>query len=55
MSINRANYVKNCGCVICNFIKKEALAQVFPSEFCGISKNIFFTIKLQDFIECNIL
>ena len=25
-----------------NFIKKEALAQVFPREFCEISKNIFF-------------
>ena len=26
----------------CNFIKKEALAQVFSCEFCEISKNIFF-------------
>ena len=26
----------------CNFIKKETLAQVFPCEFCEISKNIFF-------------
>ena len=25
----------------CNFIKKEALAQVFFSEFCEISKNAF--------------
>ena len=25
----------------CNFIKKEALAQVFSSEFCEISKNTF--------------
>ena len=25
----------------CNFIKKEALAQVFFSEFCEISKNTF--------------
>ena len=25
----------------CNFIKKEALAQVFPREFCQISKNTF--------------
>ena len=25
-----------------NFIKKEALAQVFSSEFCEISKNTFF-------------
>ena len=26
----------------CNFIKKEALTQVFSCEFCKISKNIFF-------------
>ena len=26
----------------CNVIKKETLAQVFSSEFCEISKNIFF-------------
>ena len=30
----------------CNFIKKETLAQVFSSEFCEISKNIFFTEHL---------
>ena len=27
----------------CNFIKKEALAQVFSCEFCEISRNTFFT------------
>ena len=26
----------------CNFIKKEALAQVFSCEFCEIFKNTFF-------------
>ena len=26
----------------CNFIKKEALTQVFPCEFCEIFKNTFF-------------
>ena len=26
---------------VCNFIKKEAPAQVFSCEFCEISKNIF--------------
>ena len=26
-----------------NFIKKEALVQVFSCEFCAISKNTFFT------------
>ena len=31
----------------CNFIKKEALAQVFSCEFCKISKNIFFTEHLR--------
>ena len=30
----------------CNFIKKEALTQVFSSEFCEISKNNFFTDNL---------
>ena len=29
------------GVQICNFIKKETLAQVFFCEFCQISKNIF--------------
>ena len=28
---------------VCNFIKKESLAQVFSCEFCEISKNTFFT------------
>ena len=32
----------------CNFIKKEALAQVFPCEFCEISKNTFFTEHLWE-------
>ena len=27
----------------CSFIKKEALAQVFPYQFCKTSKNTFFT------------
>ena len=31
----------------CNFIKKEALAQVFSCEFCEISKNTFFTEHLM--------
>ena len=30
----------------CNFIKNEALAQVFSCEFCEISKNNFFTEHL---------
>ena len=32
----------------CNFIKKEALAQVFFCEFCEISKNTFFTEHLRE-------
>ena len=32
----------------CNFIKKEALAQVFSCEFCEISKNIFFAKHPQE-------
>ena len=31
---------------VCNFIKKETLAQVFSCEFCEISKNTFFTEHL---------
>ena len=27
---------------VCNFIKRETLAQVFSCEFCEIFKNIFF-------------
>ena len=30
----------------CNFIKKEALAQMFSCEFCEIFKNTFFTEHL---------
>ena len=35
------------GALYCNFIKKEALAQVFSCEFCEISKNTFFTGNLR--------
>ena len=31
----------------CNFIKKEALAEVFSCEFCEISKNTFSTERLR--------
>ena len=33
-------------CAACNFIKKEALAQVFSCESCEISKNTFLTEHL---------
>ena len=32
---------------VCNFIKKETMAQVFSCEFCEISKNAFFTEHLR--------
>ena len=35
--------LKNVTLKACNFIKKEALAQVFSCEFCKISKNIWAT------------
>ena len=34
--------------LIINFIKKEALEQVFSCEFCEISQNIFFTEHLKE-------
>ena len=39
-----AKFTGKCLCqdlFFCNFIKKEALAQVFPCGFCKISKNTF--------------
>ena len=32
---------------VCNFIKKETLAQLFSCEFCQISKSTFFTEHLK--------
>ena len=37
------NFAKFTGKHLCNFLKKETLAQVFSCEFCEIFKNIFFT------------
>ena len=34
--------------ISCNFVKKEALAQVFSYEFCDIYKNIFFAEHLWE-------
>ena len=36
------NFAKFVGKHLCNFIKKETLAQVFSCEFREISKNTFF-------------
>ena len=33
--------------LVCNFIKKESLAQMFSCEFCEISKNTFFYRTFQ--------
>ena len=38
----RVSFFNKVAGLACNFIKKEPLAQVFFSEFCEISKNIFF-------------
>ena len=35
-------FLISCRPKACNFIKKEALAQVFSCEFCEIFKNTFF-------------
>ena len=42
------NFTKFTGKHLCQslFIKKETLAQVFSSEFCEVSQNIFFTEHL---------
>ena len=43
---------------ICNFIKKEALAQVFSCEFCEISKITFFhrtpLMTVSDILQVNL-
>ena len=37
----------SCRPEVCNFVKKETLAQLFSCEFCEISKNTFLhTIPL---------
>ena len=38
----RVSFLKICRPEVCNFIKNEALAQMFSCEFCKISKNTFF-------------
>ena len=41
------NSQENTRAWVCNFIKKETLAQVFSCKFYEIFKNIFFTEHLQ--------
>ena len=38
----RVSFFNKVAGKVCNFIKKESLAQVFSCEFCEISKNTFF-------------
>ena len=38
--------VLKAGLEVCNFIRKEILAQVFSCEFYEISQNTFFTEQL---------
>ena len=42
--------------LVCNFIKKETLAQVLSCEFCEISKNTFFKEHMRwlllSFVNC---
>ena len=48
--VRTQNFPKNISypsAEICNFDKKETLAQVFSGEFCQISKNTFVTEHLQ--------
>ena len=40
---------------VCNFIKKETLAQVLSSEFCKIIKGTFFTGHLRATLVVDIL
>ena len=44
--VRESHFQQICKPEICNFIKKETLAQVFSCEFCENSKNTFFTEHL---------
>ena len=46
---NRVSFLIKLQAYACNFIKKETLARVFSFEFCGISKNTFFTEHLWEY------
>ena len=43
LEVSQNSQEKTCARASWNFNKKETLARVFSCEFCGISKNIFFT------------
>ena len=43
MPVPESLFYKSCRAEVCNFIKKEFLAQVFSSEFWEISTNTFIT------------
>ena len=41
-TLTRDSFLTKLPASSCNFIKKEALAQVFSCEFCEISRKLFF-------------
>ena len=43
----RGSFLKTLQVSVCNFIKKETVAQVFSCKFCEISNNSFFTEHLR--------
>ena len=45
-SILRFSFLIKLQAETCNFIKKQALTQVFSSEFCGMFRNTFFVENL---------
>ena len=45
---NAARFLECVRPLSCNFSKKVSLAQVFPCEFCKISKNAFFLENASD-------
>ena len=44
---DRASFLISCRAQVCDFIKKEAVAQAFSCKFCEFSKNTFFTEHLR--------
>ena len=43
----RVSFLISCKAQVCDFIKKEAVAQMFSCKFCEFSKNTFFTEHLR--------
>ena len=47
----RVSFLIKLQILVCNFIKKETLAQVFSGEFCKTSKNTFVEHLLGTFLK----